>query len=321
MPTRPARRTAPRHSPPPQTLGPTVPTRTHYAPVGPARQRAARRRRPRPAVPGCLVWTVLASLPAVIFLAIYLFFPGRTNVLLLGIDYAEPGSTTSRSDTLMLATVIPSRPYVGLLSIPRDLWVVIPGIGQNRINTAHFYAESQQPGSGPDLALQTVRLNFGVDVIYYARVRFEGFREVVNALGGVDIELSEPTAGYPAGRHHLTGNKALAFVRNRAGTDDFFRMEQGQFMLKAVFKQLLRPGSWLRWPAVTRAALASIDTNLPAWMWPRLGFALLRVGPSQIDNHIITRQMTTPFFTDAGANVLDPNWELINPLVKSIFGP
>jgi LCP family protein required for cell wall assembly len=196
----------------------------------------------------------------------------------------------------------------------------VPGFGEDRINTAHFYAEAQQPGSGPEAALLTVRQNFGIDVDHYVRIRFEGFREVVDALGGVDIELTEPMAGYPPGKHHLTGRKALAFVRNRQGSDDFFRMQQGQFLLKEVFKDILNPLNWARLPAVILAITRSVDTNLPIWTWPRLGLTLLRAGPDGIDNRTINREMTTPFFTEQGANVLLPNWALINPILLEMFG-
>jgi LCP family protein required for cell wall assembly len=207
-----------------------------------------------------------------------------------------------------------------MLSIPRDLWVIVPGFGEDRINTAHFYAEAQQPGSGPEAALLTVRQNFGIDVDHYVRIRFEGFREVVDALGGVDIELTEPMAGYPPGKHHLTGRKALAFVRNRQGSDDFFRMQQGQFLLKEVFKDILNPLNWARLPAVILAITRSVDTNLPIWTWPRLGLTLLRAGPDGIDNRTINREMTTPFFTEQGANVLLPNWAMINPVLLEMYG-
>jgi LCP family protein required for cell wall assembly len=253
-------------------------------------------------------------------LAVYLLAPLRTNILLIGIDYVEPGSATARSDTIMLATIQPLRPYIGLLSIPRDLWVSIPGVGENRINTAHFYAESRQPGSGPELLRQTIRQNFGVDLPYYLRIRFEGFRQVVDALGGVDIELSQPAAGYPAGKHHLTGRKALAFVRERYSSDDFNRMSHGQLMLKALLKNMLNPLKWPRLPWVARAFFQAVDTNLPAWAWPRLAFALLRAGEGGIDSHVVSRQMVTSFTTDQGAMVLAPKWELIRPLAAQIFG-
>ena len=252
-------------------------------------------------------------------LAIYFFLPFQSNLLLLGIDYTEPGSVVGRSDTIILATVVPMKRYIGLLSVPRDLWVVIPGIGQNRINTAHFYAEIQQPGNGPNLAIQTIRLNFGLDMNYFLRIRFEGFREVINAIGGIDIELTEPMAGYEPGKYHLTGNKALAFVRNRMSSDDFHRMQQGQFFLKTVLKNILKPKNLPRIPKVIQAFFNSVDTNVPMWMWPRFAVTLLLVGPNGIDNQIISSEMVTPFTTSEGASVLAPNWDLINPLTRQMF--
>lgn len=262
---------------------------------------------------------LLALLALLLPVVLYLFAPVRTNILLIGIDYVDPGSNLARSDTIMLATVVPLKPYIGLLSIPRDLWVTIPGYGENRINTAHFFAEGEKPGSGPQALRRTIALNFGVDAPYYVRIRFEGFREIVDAMGGVDIVLNEATAGYPTGKHHLNGQKALAFVRHRADSDDFFRMAHGQLMIKALFKNLLSPAKWPRLPAVANAFSKSVDTNLPIWLWPRLGLAFLRAGPEGIDNHVISREMTTPFITSEGANVLAPKWQQIHQLVRQIF--
>jgi LCP family protein required for cell wall assembly len=215
---------------------------------------------------------------------------------------------------------MPSKPYVGMLSIPRDLWVNVPGVGENRINTAHFFAEAAQPGSGPSATLDTIEQNFGVDVPYFMRLKFDGFKDVFNVLGGVDIELPQPMAGYEAGSHHLTPNKALAFARSRTNSDDFFRMQQGQLVLKSALKQMLLPKNWLKIPAVASALMRSIDTNVPKVLWPRLGLALIRVGAAGIDNRIITREMVTPFTTDQGASVLAPNWNLINPVLIEMFG-
>ncbi len=269
---------------------------------------------------GCLTLLVILAGIVGVILGVYFLAPGRTNILLLGIDYAEDGSSVARSDTIILTTIIPMEPYVGMLSVPRDLWVPVPGVGENRINTAHFFAEAGQPGSGPAAAMLTVEQNFGVNVDYYARVRFEGVREIVNAMGGLELELSEPMAGYPAGVHHLTGNKALAFARNRSGSDDFFRMQHGQYLIKAIIRQMLRPRYWPKLPAVASAAMRSIDTNVPTWKWPRLGLALLRLGPDGIDSRTISREMTTSFITNEGANVLLPNWALINPVLREMFG-
>lgn len=294
---------------------------TLYVPVEPHQQHSQRgpqKNRLR-FKPGCAL-PVLALLALVVPVLIYLLAPVSTDILLLGIDYVEPGSAVARSDTIILATVNPLKPTVRLLSVPRDLWVNIPGMGENRINTAHFYAENNQPGSGPAAVRQTIAQNFGVDLPYYLRIRFEGFRAVVDALGGVDITLPEDMAGYPAGKHHLTGRKALAFVRHRADSDDFFRMAHGQLMLKALLKNMTNPLKWLRLPRVIRAFSASVDTNIPVWLWPRLGFALLRAGPDGVQSYLVSREMVTPFTTDQGANVLLPNWTIIRLLVEQVFG-
>ncbi len=270
---------------------------------------------------GCGCTPVLIiTLIVLIFGGLYFGAPLRTNILLLGIDYAPPENAVARSDTIVLTTILPLEPYIGMLSIPRDLWVTLPGVGENRINTAHFFGEAAQVGGGPPASVEAVRSIFGINLHYYIRIRFEGFREVVNALGGVDIELSQPLAGYPAGIHHLTGNKALAFARHRLGSDDFFRMEQGQLLFKAILRHMTRPSGWIRIPAVVVALLKNIDTNLPWWQWPRISLALLRAGSDGLDARTISREMVSPFTTDEGASVLLPDWNQINPLLSEMFG-
>ena len=268
---------------------------------------------------GCLV--IVATFACILFVSlIYLLVPFRTNLLVLGIDRVPQGTALGRSDTNILVTVLPLRPYIGMLSIPRDLWVVIPGVGENRINTAHFFAEGLNPGSGPAAALETIQHNFGIPVQYYVRLKFDGIVGIVDALGGLDIELENSMAGFPAGEHHLSGEQALVFVRDRQGSDDFFRMQQGQFFLAETFEQLLQPRTWPRVPAVISALGDAIDTNIPVWVWPRLAFALLRSGPGNIDSHIINRDFVSSSTTSEGAQVLIPDWSLISPLVDEIFG-
>ena len=269
---------------------------------------------------GCGTPILGIALGIAVLLMVYLFTPSRTNILLLGIDQTAPENAVGRSDTIILSTINPLKPYVGLLSIPRDLWVNIPGVGENRINTAHFFAEAAAADSGPLAAMDTVRQNFGIDVDYYLRLRFEGFRDVIDAMGGVDLILPEPMAGYPAGPLHLNGNKALAFTRHRLGSDDFFRMEHTQFLLIATLRQMLNPRHLVRIPVFIAAAGRSIDTNLPAWQWPRLLLAILRLGPDGIDNRTINREMVTPIITAEGASVLLPDWDKINPVLYDMFG-
>ena len=251
--------------------------------------------------------------------AIYLFVPMRTNILLLGIDRSPAGTNLGRSDTMILTTVVPPQPYVGMLSIPRDLWVSIPGNGENRINTAHFFAEAENAGSGPAAAVRTVHENFGVDVDAYVRFNFEGLISVVDALGGVPIELETPTGGLPPGIHVLDGESALAFVRDREGSDDFFRMAHGQIFIKALLRKISDPRGWPLLPGAFISLIHHVDTDLAAWVWPRLLVAVLRSGSGGIDARIISRDMVQGFTTAEGAQVLAPDWSRINPLLFEMF--
>ena len=258
-----------------------------------------------------------------IFLAlilIYFLTPLRTNILLLGTDDSPERGAVGRTDTIILTTIVPLRPYVGMLSIPRDLWVTIPNVGEQRINTAYFFAEANAPGSGTSAAMQTIRENFGVPVHYYAVIHMYGLISAVDALGGVDIHLDEPTGGLLSGTHHLDGTEALAFARERGSSDDFSRMQRAQILISATFAKALRPSSWHALPRLMLSLIQVIDTNIPLWQLPRLLFALLRSVLFGVDSQTITREMVTPFQTSAGAQVLAPNWEAINPVLKDMFG-
>lgn len=270
---------------------------------------------------GCCSLPLGIALGLILLLLVYFFAPLRTNLLVLGVD-ARPGQEdVGRTDTIILMTVVPLKPYVGMLSIPRDLWVPIPGHGDNRINTAHFFAEASHPGSGPEAARQVVEQNFKVPVPYYVRVNFNTFEDVVNAMGGITIDLDVPTAGLSAGEHHLNGQQALAFARDRKiSGDDFYRMAHSQVLLKAAMRQLLQPATWPRLPAVVEAFFRVVDTNIPAWQWPRLGLAVLRAGPNGIDSRTLTREEVKPFITNQGADVLLPQWDKIDPIVHQMFG-
>lgn len=264
----------------------------------------------------CCSWPLL--LLAIILL--YFFAPLRTNILLLGTDDSPERGAVGRTDTIILATVVPLKPYVGMLSIPRDLWVMVPGVGEQRINTAYFFAEANESGSGSQAALQTVRDNFGVPVHYYAVIHMSGLTSIVDALGGVDISLASPLGGYPAGVHHLNGEESLSFVRERSSSDDFSRMVRAQILLAGILRKSMDPSHWMSLPQFISSLPRVIDTNIPLWQWPRLLFALIRALGFGIDSQTITREMVVPLQTSQGAQVLAPNWEAINPLLRRMFG-
>ena len=269
---------------------------------------------------GCF-WFLLASTISFTFiLLLYFLFPGRTNILVMGLDVREQDSYVGRTDTLILTTVEPWQPYAGMLSIPRDLWVTIPNYGENRVNAAHFFAEADQPGNGPEAALLTVSSNFGVDVDYYVRIRFIGLLEIIDALGGISVLLPQELSGIISGDQPLNPEDALALLRDREGSDDFFRMQRGQIFLIALLKNMLAPENISRLPQTLEAFSKFIDTDVPVWLWPRLSIAVLRYGVENLDSRLISREMTIPFTTSGGAYVLAPNWEVINPVLLEMFG-
>jgi polyisoprenyl-teichoic acid--peptidoglycan teichoic acid transferase len=293
----------------------TVNSMSQYQPIRVAPK--PRRRSLGCATPGCIL---LLLLPVILILAVYLLAPMRTNLLLMGIDRPPEGTNTSRTDTMILFSVDPLKPDIEMLSVPRDLWVSIPGVGENRLNTAHFFAEANNPGSGPRALAQTIEENFGISVNYTIRIRFDDFVHLIDSMGGIDLTLDSPTGGLTAGKYHLNGTQALAFARDRKGADDFFRMADGQIMVKAVLQQVLRVTNWPRIPFEAITIFKAMDTNVPAWQWPRLLLAFLRAGPSGIHNQVLPREMVTGYITDEGADVLLPNWDLIRPFVANIFG-
>lgn len=265
---------------------------------------------------GC-IWVLGLAL---LVLGLYLFTPLRSNILILGVDGGLGRSDLGRTDTIILATVSPLKPDVGMLSIPRDLWVMQMDGSENRINTAFFFAEAEKPGSGAQATGQVVYKNFGIPVNYSIVLRMDGVVGIIDALGGVDISLDQYNAGYQAGTHRLNGMQALAFARDRSGSDDFGRMAQGQILLRGLLRELLKPTTWPQLPAFIAAVQDATQIDIPIWQWPRLGLALLRAGPSGIDSRAITREMVTPFTTSGGAQVLGPNWEAIRPVIIEMFG-
>ena len=261
---------------------------------------------------GCCSLFLLLGL----ILIAYLLAPVSSRFVLLGIDRTAGDSQTGRSDTIQVFSVNPLLPTVKLLSIPRDLWVTIPDFGENRINTAHFFAEAAQPGSGPAHTMLTIEQNFSIPLRHYVRLNLNHFPGLIDSLGGITIHIPQAMAGYPAGSHRLNGEQAMAFVRSRSDGDDFFRINQAQFFITSFAREMINPSVWLRLPEIMPAALDAVDTNLPIWLWPRLGLALVRAGISGVDSYAIDRTMVTPTVTNEGAQVLLPNWPAIYELVN-----
>jgi polyisoprenyl-teichoic acid--peptidoglycan teichoic acid transferase len=173
------------------------------------------------------------------------------TILILGSDKraGTPGDP-GRSDTTMLLRVDPERNYLALLSLPRDLLVEIPGYGRDRLNAAYSLGEQFQPndGGGPSLTLKTVKENLGIDVNHIVNIDFEGFYDVVNAIGCVYIDVDRhyynPEGGdyddidIQAGYTKLCGYRALDYVRYRHTDNDLVRGARQQDFLREARQQI-----------------------------------------------------------------------------------
>src|SRR3712207_3480986 len=201
----------------------------------------------------------LLILPLLVLrLLAYVFLPfGTQRALLLGSDASAGGA--SRADTIVL-----TKAGGGMLAVPRDTLVEIPGVGEDKINAA-FAA------GGPDLTAETVGNLTGVPVDDYVVVNFGGVRDIVDAMGGITLEVEEPIevgiegrpVSIPAGIRELDGLEALAYVRYRGGpTADIGRIGRQQRFLRELVQESTSPSNLTRLPATARATWRHIDPNM-----------------------------------------------------------
>ncbi len=182
---------------------------------------------------------------------------GQINVLLLGMRGDNMPGGGLLADTIMVVMARPKENKVALLSIPRDLWVKHPDSStQSKINSIHALYEERGEGKGLEAMKQIVSEVTGIPIHYAVRIDFNGFKELVDTVGGIDVYLdkpfSEPTQfegesaldfSLPAGRNHIDGQKALFFVRARYASSDFERARRQQQVLLALKDKLLSLGT------------------------------------------------------------------------------
>jgi len=263
---------------------------------------------------GCL-WlflggVLIALLPVFLsglYILLYLLFPPPAlNVLVLGLDARAGEGFVARTDSVMMMGVQPAELDVSLLSIPRDLFVDTPGYGLQRINTVNVLGEQDQPGSGARLAMQAVAQSFHIPVDRYMRINFDGFIAVVDALGGIDIEVPSllidydyPTEDlgtmmiqFDPGWQHMDGERALAYARTRHADDDYRRAERQQQVMIALTQALVKPENWPRLPAAASAFFQAVDTDLTLVDLLALAPALVLDGVvGSIDRLVIDRDL------------------------------
>jgi LCP family protein required for cell wall assembly len=254
----------------------------------------------------------------------------RVNILAMGLDFADwsqDRNGPSRSDSMVLFTIDPITKTAGMLSIPRDLWVNIPGFDYGKINTAHALGEAYKlPGGGPALAAKTVENVLGVPVQYYAVISFDAFTHMVDELGCINIWAFEDMDIDPVGKGntiHLTKDKGycmngktlLAYARNRhTAGGDVDRSKRQQQVILALKDAITDPANFptliAKAPAMYQELASGIHTNLTLDDMLRLAMLAKDIPTEKIMSAVIDYKMVTL------ANVMGKDGQ-----VMSIFVP
>jgi LCP family protein required for cell wall assembly len=265
---------------------------------------------------------------------------GRFNLLLVGIDRRSGTGWAYRTDTIMVVTLDPASRSAGLLSIPRDLQLPIPGHGEDRINTANVYgSQPDNPEGGVSLLQATIETNFGIPLDGYLMADFETFVGIVDALGGIEVDVPQalhdtqypdPRPGDPyayktvhfdPGVQRMDGQRALEYARSRMSTSDFDRAKRQQQIVLAIRERALRPGAVPRWPALLTSVLEGTQSSLDLRDLLTLAFYAARLDPSQLKQVVLEHPLVVSHRRADGAAVQLPDWNLINPVLDDLFGP
>ena len=266
----------------------------------------------------------------------------RLNVLILGLD-AAPGRTTVLTDTMMVVSFDPVGKTASMVSLPRDLVNVPLGGGDDfgpKLNSLLSYADNH-PDDFPKGGLRTLQDAIGellgIPIHYYATMEFEGFIDMVDAVGGVDITVARAIddPGYDGfgadgrgwsiakGKHHLDGANALAYARSRkaAGESDFTRAARQQQLIVAL-KNAASDGRSVFWelPALLGAVGDSVRTDLPVERLPQLAAAIDEMGPRGITRAVIRHPLVRTIDTRYGSSLL-PDLPAIREVAGKLFPP
>jgi LCP family protein required for cell wall assembly len=241
------------------------------------------------------------------------------NILVMGVDH-RPTFEAWRTDSLMVVAIDFPTGQVGVISIPRDLYVEIPGKGKGRINEVDYYGEKTLgAGGGPRLLAEVVQNELGIPTQHYARVQMDGLVQLVDALGGVtvhlDCPLEEATPNpsnpnelvywtLPAGDNLLDGVTAKKFATYRYLSSDFSRVARQQQLLWAIRNRALQPDVIPRMPELWQALGNLFATDLKlldAITLARVGTSL---SPDKVHGLVLGSNVLADYTTPEGASVL-----------------
>lgn len=262
----------------------------------------------------------------------------RVNVLLLGIDRRGGTGWGHLTDTIIIVTVDPANKTAGMLSIPRDLQLPIPGNGEDRINTANVWGETQgYPGGGPALLERTIESNFGIAIDYYVIIDFKGFEKIVDTLGGLDVDIPkalhdtkypDPLPGDPyhyttirfdPGLQHLDGESALQYARSRMSTTDFDRAKRQQQLLLAIRSKALSLNLIPKLPTLAATMMNSVKTDITLDEMVELASWAPQIDMGNLKQLVLEKPYVYGYRREDGAAVQLPKWDLIQPAVAELF--
>lgn len=265
---------------------------------------------------------------------------GRVTILLLGLDYRdwESGRDYPRSDTMILLTLDPNTKTAGILSIPRDMWVAIPGYQHGKINTAYYLGEAHKvPGGGPGLATKTVEQFLGIPINYYAQIDFGAFVRFIDEIYGVEIDVPQKITidllggdgvktkkTLQPGRQVLPGEWALAYARARYTDDgDFDRARRQQQVIMAIRERMLSGEMLLtmikKAPILYRELSSGIKTNLKLDDVLRLALAARNITDDKIKQGVLGKEYVIFGFSADNLSILVPIPDKIHRLRDEIF--
>jgi LCP family protein required for cell wall assembly len=264
----------------------------------------------------------------------------RVSVLVMGLDYRDwsAGEGAPRTDTMILLTIDPLARTAGMLSIPRDLWVNIPGgFDYSRINTAYSLGESYKypDGGGPGLAMATVEELLGVPIDYYAQIDFGAFVRFIDEIEGIKVDVKEKMKVDPLGDDNvktlrpgvqtLNGELALAYARTRKTEGgDFDRAQRQQDVIFAIRDRILSadilPTLISKAPVLYQELSAGVNTNLTLEQAIKLAWLAQQVPEENIKRGVIgPPDQVLLVKSPEGDDVLKPIADKIRGLRDSIF--
>lgn len=238
----------------------------------------------------------------------------RVNIMLLGVDRRDDEPVDgSRADTTIIVSIDPATRAVVMISLPRDLYVEIPGHPNQRINAAHVLG-------GPTLLARTVERNFGITVHNYARIDFRGFERIVDALDGVIVDVERtikddeyPTEDYgimrlfiPPGPQLMDGKLALQYARSRHGDTDFGRGRRQQRLLLAMRERGLQMNVLPRMPSLVDLVQKAIQTDIGVSDMLRLARLGSQIERDRVKSVVVDVTLADPFLGPYGEDLLAP---------------